>query len=85
MGNNSVVGGETVDDRVGISREDNFRGRKGGFKESSSENGAANEAVHSTAGIIAVEGNQAVERLGLDFLFEEEHFGFRRFFPKLAI
>ena len=67
---------EAVDQVALIAREGGFGRGQRGFHEVLCQRVAADETIHPIAGIIGVQGNDAIECLAPEFGLEQQNFRF---------
>ena len=67
----ALARGKTVNLASPISRQKGFGGSQGRLQQMLGKNGAIDEAIHSRAGIVGVQGDDAVKGVGPNLCFEE--------------
>src|ERR1051325_4690709 len=72
----AIPGGESIDDRIDVSRQ-NFAGfGEGGAKQIFGQRVSADKTIKAVAGVIGMELNNAIEMGSAKIVFENFNFGF---------
>jgi len=81
----ALDGVESIDEGAFVAREGSLGGGEGGLHQLLGEGVAADEAVHAVAGVVGVEGDDAIEGLELELGLEEGDFGLAAIGPEVAV
>ena len=81
----AIDGVEAIDNGAGVAGQDVAGGLEGWGEHLLGDEAVAGEAVEAVAGVVGVQGDDAVELVAVDFLFQEGDFGIGGVAPELAI